>query len=354
MSKVLFVCNTAYQLLTAAQLRHTRYATDQVDLVLSNQLTGAAQIAQGEGCKQLFNHVQYIENKKQSFRSRLAETMCNLLLIRHLRRILGQYDIVCISNISVFTILFLRFYQFKKFELNIFEDGFITYSKAFADMDLASPIARLINPSGILGHTRHLFVYNPSLVEWHRPNIAITAIDKLDSSDRAFVETLNSLFLYSPGSPTTDVYDKPYLFLEESFYADRFPVNDVEYVEEMAKVVGKENIMIKLHPRNPENRFEKLGYKTNHQYSVPWELILLNMPLNNITLVSISSCAILQPYLIMGQPVRSIALLRMLTQRPGNMQGELGNYMINLFKHFPEVCSCPENNDTFKKLLTNF
>ena len=41
---------------------------------------------------------------------------------------------------------------------------------------------------------------------------------------------------------------------------DGYNVNDVEIVEKIASIVGKEKLFVKTHPRNPENRFEKLGY----------------------------------------------------------------------------------------------
>lgn len=53
-------------------------------------------------------------------------------------------------------------------------------------------------------------------------------------------------------------------------------VNDVELIEALADKVGKQNMMVKIHPRNPVNRFEKLGYKTNHNTAIPWEVIVMN------------------------------------------------------------------------------
>lgn len=347
--RVLFICNSAYQLLTAVQIRKTIYREDSADLILTNQLADAEKVADQTQKAQVFDKVEYVQNKKQSYKNRITETIDDFRTIKKLHRRLGMYDSVCMSNISVFTILLTRFYQFKPLEINIFEDGFITYCKAFTKMDRASLIAKIINPKGILGMASHLFIYNPDLLEWHRESIEIVAIPKISQADTATIKTLNIIFNYQS---QTDIYDRKFLFLEESFFADHFIVNDVEMVEELAKIVGKENVMVKLHPRNAENRFEKLGYKTNHNYAIPWELILLNTHIKDCTLISISSCAILQPYLLLGIPVNCISLLQLLTEKPGNMKGELGEYMQKLFDKYPKICYSPQNMEDFKVFLS--
>lgn len=346
--RVLFICNTAYQLMTGVQIRQKLYPADKADLLLSNQMVGAEAVAQRARTCGLFSQVAYIENKKQTFANRIAETLHDITLIRKLRKQLGEYDVVCLSNISVFTILFLRFYQRKAFKLNIFEDGFVTYCRSFEHTDRASLIAKLINPKGILGNVSHIFLFNPDLLEWHRKNIQPVAIPKFDRTDTETIRALNHLFAFSQD----DTYDKPYLFMEESFYADQFPVDDVRLVELMAEKVGRENVMVKLHPRNPENRFESRGIKTNHSFSTPWELILLNTELQDCTLVSISSSSILQPYLLLGQPIKAISLLRLLPEKPGNMKGELGVFMQSLFDKYSNICFSPATEDEFLNVLT--
>lgn len=342
--RVLFICNSSYQLLTATQLRLTYYEQFDADLIISNQFSNAEQIGKKAKSTGLFQHVQFIENKKQTFSSRIKETIFDWKQIRKFRRQLGIFDEVCFSNISVFTILFTRFYQTKQLLINIFEDGFITYSKAFLAMDRVSMIARLLLPQGVLGRTNKLFVFTPQLLDWHIDTIHVQPIPTIQRDNKSTIHLLNTIFGYQDG---VDTYDKKYIFMEESFFADKYPVNDVEMVQTLAEKVGKGNVMVKLHPRNGVNRFEDMGIKTNKVFSTPWELIVLNQNIQDCTLVTISSSSILQPYLIFGQPIQSIALLNTLSQRPGNMQGELGDYMARLFARFPNICHCPKTMDEF-------
>lgn len=346
--KVLLICNTAYQLLTATQIRQSFYSNDHVTLLLSDQMVGAQALVKTAEQSGLFEQVAFVKNKRQNFSSRLKETLHDYRDVKQLHKHLGHFDVVCLSNISVFSILFLRFFQHEKFELNIYEDGFVTYCQSFAHSDRVSLIARLLNPKGILGNASHIYLFNPELLEWHLPNIQPVAIPKFSRNNQGTIQALNTIFDFHSN---TDVYDKPYLFMEESFYADHFPVDDVHLVEIMAKKVGFENVMVKLHPRNPENRFEARGIKTNHVFSTPWELILLNTDIQNCTLVSISSSSILQPYLLLGIPSKAISLLKLLPEKPGHMKGELGSFMQSLFDKYSNICSSPSTEAEFLDAL---
>ena len=346
--RVLFICNTAYQLFTIVQLRLTEYKSDNVDIVLSNQFSNSARIVDNVKKSELFRHVLHIENRKQDFSSRIAETLHNVKILRKLRKHLGQIDEVCFSNISVFTILFLRFYQKKAPKVCIFEDGFVTYSKAFEEMDQATIFSKLLLPKGVLNRTSKLWLFSPELLDWQKKNIAVCKIKPVDKNDKSIVDIFNRIFGYETN---VDRYDKPYLFMEESFFADGYSVDDLKIVKGIADKVGKENLMVKLHPRNSENRFEALGIKTNSSFAIPWELIVLNQNFENYTLISISSSSILQPFLLFGMPIKCYALLGTLGQRPGNMNGTLGDYMESLFSRFPNVCICPNNLEDFYEMI---
>jgi len=346
--RVLFICNSSYQLLTTVQLRLTYYEQFDADLIVTNQFSNAQQIGDNAKSTGLFQNVRFIENKKQNFSSRLKETLFDWIQIWRLRSQLGTFDEICFSNISVFTILLTRFFQGYS-KINIFEDGFITYSKAFVAMDRASVIARLLLPKGVLGCVHQLFVFSPQLLDWHQDTIHVQPIPTIERDNQSAIQLFNAIFGYQVD---VDSYDKRYLFMEESFFADKYPVDDMEIIQALAEKVGKENVMVKLHPRNGVNRFVDMGIKTNKVFSTPWELIVLNQDIQDCTLVTISSSSILQPYLIFGQPIHSIALINTLSERPGNMKGELGDFMVALFAHYPEICSCPNSMTEFIELIS--
>jgi len=131
----------------------------------------------------------------------------------------------------------------------------------------------------------------------------------IDAGNKELVNLYNEVFKYDP---SVDSYEEPIIFFEESYYADGYDVNDVEMVDKIADIVGKENLFIKTHPRNPENRFKKLGYKTNKNTSIPWEVICMNIDLSNKTLVTIASVAAIVPATMLGKKYKGILLMKVI------------------------------------------
>ena len=80
-------------------------------------------------------------------------------------------------------------------------------------------------------------------------------------------------------------------------------------VNKIAEVVGKENIFVKIHPRNKVNRFQKLGYVTNQNTEIPWEIIALNIPISEKVLLTIASGSALTSLVNMSSVPKKIVML---------------------------------------------
>ncbi len=358
--KILIVCNTAYQIMVATQLRHFFFKTDEVHLLVSNHMNNSEAIAENVKQTHFFDNVIYVQNKKlvvkqgSKFRAirrttnRIKETILNLKIIKHLVKTNGYYDELCVSNISIFTILLLHRLKRKNVRLSIFEDGFSTYCRSFKNSDRASTIHRLLNKNGMLGDAERLFLFNPQLLEWNFGGKVI-ALPKFSRENNEIKAQLNQTFQLS--NIKDDYSTVKYLFMEESFFADGFKVNDVELVQKIAEKTNINDVCVKLHPRNSINRFEPLGIKTNINFDIPWELIILNQDIEKITLLTISSSSALTPYLIFDLPVKSISMLNLLDEKPGEMQGELGVFMQKIYRLYPDVFFAPKTSDEFFKLL---
>ena len=71
----------------------------------------------------------------------------------------------------------------------------------------------------------------------------------------------------------------------------------------------KNNIFVKIHPRNRVNRFRELGYKTNIDTSVPWEIIAMNIDISNKVLITIASGSALTSLVNMSTKPKRIIML---------------------------------------------
>lgn len=81
--------------------------------------------------------------------------------------------------------------------------------------------------------------------------------------------------------------------------------------EQIAAIVGKDQIITKCHPRNKRNRFIEKGYATVQASVVPWEVQLLANNLNKKVFISVSSTSIFTPYMIFESDMHVISLENM-------------------------------------------
>ena len=88
--------------------------------------------------------------------------------------------------------------------------------------------------------------------------------------------------------------------------------------DNIINIVGKENVIIKLHPRTNEDRFSKKGIKTLGSDGVPWEAITCVGDFSNKIFIAISSSSITTHKMLFGNNMRAYMLFKFL--QPGLKQ----------------------------------
>ena len=318
MKKTLFLCNTVYQVFVALWIAHLYHKEDENDFLITDHMNGAEKLAQNAVKTALVSDAIFVERKETDktvgydscFDSYQKRIHPKTELEKFHLTLSKKYDVLYIANFDGFSQSL--FYPLKRRNrhllLKMFEDGLSTYTTKFEGCysacrepatpnKLSSRILKSLYPTyGIVGRIDECLLFSPELLQWN-PG-PVTKLPLIDAKDAEFKKIINRVFAYEE---MTDIYDKDYLFMEEAYHADGREVGDVALIEELANRVGKDNIMIKIHPRNPENRFYELGYKTNENTSMPWEVIILNTPeLNNKTLVTICSASVINPARLFG------------------------------------------------------
>ena len=249
----------------------------------------------------------------------------------------------------------------KALKAYIIEDGYSSYfaqgwewEKAYRkSLGVKSQVKKAVfGEIELAANLNGQFVYSPELVQWKAPFERL-AIPKISLSDKAFLTQLNQLFGYDK---MEDRYDTPIIFFEESFRKEGYDIGDIELVEAIADIVGKENIMIKRHPRNDDNTFEQKGYKVNKNTVIPWEVIIMNNPdLQKKILVTICSGAAATPYTMFNMSINSVILLKLMKNREKinyEFYDIYFNYMDSaVFKKYPNVFYEPR---TMKELRDYF
>lgn len=100
----------------------------------------------------------------------------------------------------------------------------------------------------------------------------------------------------------TDIYgglklpDERIIFIAQCFYFQGLPSNEIELINIISDLVGRDNIIVKTHPRATEDNFSYRGFKVMEQTTIPWEVYSMLDGLKNKICVSIFSTSLLLPY----------------------------------------------------------
>ena len=174
---------------------------------------------------------------------------------------------------------------------------------------------RIINDG--LGHNRHgedsylkhvtdLLLYEPSLFVGKKGNWPIRKLEGISVYDIQKRDIMYSVF----GKPF--IPKERYIFFESPIVAENQISADIDLVDVIAEIVGKENLVIKLHPRNRRNRFEIRGYKTIGSEMPLWEVANFLEGYSNKVFLSEISTTTLTSKSIFGHQNYSINLFKLL------------------------------------------
>ncbi|MFI3164485.1 MAG: hypothetical protein R3Y65_08625 [Bacillota bacterium] len=333
MCNILFVVRTPYQLIVATKIVMQFHNNDSIDLIIGNSIAEVDVLVQKVKDTKIFHNVSMMDMKgfradrnywkvqvKQNCAQRFLNTKPSLIS----DIIFNNYNKVYIANIDEISNIIccqaLLESNGRQAELCLYEDGFSTYSNFYGEyfnknenkiknkFNLKRNIIQLslkYSMPNYLQKIKSLYVFRPNLLDW-KPKFKIVEIPKIAIDDIEYKQALKDIFDYENSE---DIYDKEYIFFEESYFADGKEINDVDIVKKIADIVGKENLMVKIHPRNRVNRFKELGYKTNVNTYIPWEVIAQNIDLSNKTLITIASGAVIVPLINMSAKPRKIIML---------------------------------------------
>lgn len=322
MNRNLFLCNTVYQIFVSLWIKQTFLKNETTDIIITDHMNNGDYL-----CEQLKKFSSFDEcfyTKTYNFArnkhklgkrtNALADYMPSFYL-KNFIKIKHKYTNLYISNVDYFSqLLYNSLYHKSKCTLHLFEDGLSTYTKIFekfyTSTRIQSPtkLNHIFKTISIYDHVHNLFLFNPPFLQW-APPFPITIIPKITNVSPDFLKQCNNIFEYDD---KIDTYAEKYIFFEESFACEGTPINDLELFESIAQNVGKDNIIIKTHPRNPSNRFCNNGFKTNTNTTIPWEIVILNMKNDNEKVfVGVCSGSLFNPKILFEKNIKSYSLYKL-------------------------------------------
>lgn len=354
----LFIAYTPFQIIMAILIR-SQYKDDVADICVVDSSSYTPNLEINLKRAQIFESVVLIEDAK-SAGTRMKDLLFNLKARRYLKDNVYDSLFVCMSgytsdfNNECFDLLKKRNLSLEVFG---YVEGYSSYTDQYLDgYTTMSASHRMIYTmrDHILRKKRineldKIYVFCKSLLNEKINDDTIDLSNADEICDESLAKTIKSIFGYSSEK---FLIPEHYIFLEECFSEDKGRQEDIKIVEQIASLVGRENLIIKRHPRNIINRFGKLGYKTMKSNGIPWEVYALDTKQPRHILITHSSGAALNFRFFTQNQDYTILLYKYFEDEHFfDMSKDTKRWFSDYEKKFQDRVLAPSNLDELKNIL---
>lgn len=318
---VLMRASTYYQLINAIHIKLSLLEGQEVDLVLneSSDFSVVGKRVEESGC---FRRVFYSPDSlgdnrayralSKAEKSRLSTQPKEIVHDIGLDEPYTDYYIPVDDEYNKL----LYYYMVKKGcrpAIHIYEEGVATYTIDIKKRMLTDGLRHSYYGSNqFLERITEFLLYEPNLFSVDTIDIPINRLPKINATDEQIREIYTGIF------GKEKMPKEPVVFFMESFHADRVNTSNLDLLDRIATLFGKENIIVKMHPRDQENWLAPKGYKIFPASQIPWEIMLMTNDVEKKLFVSLSSTAVLSAQLVFGKKATSMFLdaLRVIGSSP--------------------------------------
>lgn len=330
--RVLFLCSTYMQLINAVQLKRTVLKTANADIIINDHSKNSEEVAKRLEETGLFNRVKWVSNKEIMFNQTFVSDISDVISInfgnnKKFRKMLwddiGYYRKIYFYNMDL---LLLCVWDImvkngsKPPQLVRFEEGVTGYPLLDVKikrkhnegmrMKLTRLVRRVLKRSIFHDYINTYCVYFPEIFQkyisgFYKDGYKIEKIPFLSSADKETIRILNHVFGYRPEEEN---YPWKFIYLASSMDYDGACIGEYNLVCRLAEYVGKENILVKMHPRDTGREYEKAGFTVSRNSAIPWELVLLNNDFTGHVFVSLSSSSMITGPAMLGSDIESYFL----------------------------------------------
>lgn len=300
--RVFFFCATYYQLIVAIQLRLTIYKNYEATVWLTDHSANADAVANNLRKTGLFSKVELLtlDNEWLKFhtlphRARLKKVL-QVSLGRPRFRDIGAYDEVVFFNpsMTVYEIAdSIKACGVKKIIYKRMEEGLVTcdarhshYWNGFYN-HVMRLLRRVVRREDIAKSIQGFYCFVPELCDRSFPHRPLK-IPPISTNRCEFVDTLNKVFDY----PEFE-YEQKFIYFASSSEIDGIPNGETALIGKLADLVGKENLLVKMHPRDNRTIFSNEGIEVMSSSFIPWEVYQLTNDFSNRVFLTMSSGAFL-------------------------------------------------------------
>lgn len=337
----LIICDTLYQIMLGIQMKMTLFKNDSVDIWISDHSEGAYSIAKRLEAKHIFHKVVYYENKKIIYSKGIYTKLKNIFIYgfgRNLENDLDNYDEVLFYSMSIIIYGISYIYEKRRHEAiwSRYEEGILSYETDFENGNSVfylEIIFRILGKKIVKNTIKRYYCVFPKLkktnLQWE-----LIKIPRFDNN----AEELRSLFAEIFGYKQL-YFKQKYIYFASSSDIDGKPYGETELIFKLADIVGKDNLIIKKHPRDDRKIYRDNGFEELDSEGIPWEVFQICSNISDKVLLTVDSGSFLSISAINKSSVKGFFLFPCLEEKRKNFMDRdkvIRDILNELHKH--NVC----------------
>jgi len=315
----LILVNTLYQMIVAIQLNNTVFTRDSVSLLISDHVRDAEKISQKVRGLNIFETVGFIETKGIIENRNALDKLKDFFDFSFKSNNRYSYYLKSFDNLFFDEFLCYNFWTdsyglysiLYKHNSNItfsfFEEGILSYH--FSPMDtgrrkLIRVIRKLLGKKSVTDAFGGFYCFYPELYHGDLKPIKIASISSNDptaSQIRKVFDIENNV-----------EYSEKYIFFSSVYDFDgETPIGEFDLLLKISESVGRDNLIVKVHPRDTRSIYKENGIKVDSYSGAPWEAILLSGDFRKNVFLTTTSSSVLAGALMLPYPSETIFLYKL-------------------------------------------
>lgn len=363
--RILCICDTPLQLLNMINVISNFYVNDRRDLIITDEIKNCNLLLENIKNTNFFDQVTLVkEDYKQSVF--LAKGINKLFEFKkYKRRLKKQHDTkIKYDRIFFWGKSWLNIFIAKqanksaKYEFILIDEGTASYSthglywkraflqKFINNLKPSQIIKKIMGIDYLFNKVKLQYLYHPEFADYEVP----FKRERIPALGQKNISLYKQIFGYND----TLAIPEKFIYFDGAGTEDGLYGNDKELLETVAKIVGKENLLVKVHPRSSSEWYIQNGYHINNNTSIPWEVYCLDEEnLNNKVLISVFSTALVSPYLYFNYSNKVISLIHLFNKSSyNNYYQYLLDFIENkIFSSRPDIFIMPNSIDELNNFL---
>lgn len=316
----LIIANTFYQVIFSMQMKYTVFKEDKVEIIVTDHSKSADDVALSLKEERTFDAVYFVKTNGSNDNRSVCQRVHDIVSISLLKTNRFSYYINCVTDLF-FDELVVFNYDMRTYgiyallsthnpniKVSRFEEGILSYSSETIYTNVRAVIGFLRKTFGktvIEQRLDKFYCFYPDLYEGVLDPFAVPLI-KSNSHVRVALQNV-----FNANNHTFE-YRQKYIFFTSVYdFEGGKPVGEFELVCKVADLVGKDNLLIKTHPRDTRTIYVDSGFHVEKNSAIPWEVIQLTGDFSDKVFMTINSGSVLSGSTMSKKPVNTYYMYKL-------------------------------------------